>query len=270
MSDYRFVLDKMLAEGQSVPSYVSYGKKEAGSKNTALPCYDPSDYPITSQENVWLSHLKLASQKEELHPLLYDSLTSKVAAAAERYGMAEDLNRVSDYVTRLRTKKAGIETQADYEKAKNWLFKNAEYLDQETATLLVDQLNNASVKLGCIPSWEEQYHLDEIAGRDPVTPEVQRYVDDNIHKLASGSVYTSDQFRCLSVAEVNEYLPDLMKTASLGFHTLIPERFGKIAESLNESQADLLDAMMQARGQQPIHSDYGCPIEINDAVLAAL
>jgi hypothetical protein len=131
-------------------------------------------------------------------------------------------------------------------------------------------LNQQSSERFRIPSLTEQYQLDEIAGRDPMTPEVQQYVEDHIHKLASGSVYTSEQFRRLPVDEVQQYLPELMKTASLGLGILSPQRFGKLAETLSPSQADMLDTLMNHHGERPIHCDYGTPVEVSDEILAGL
>jgi hypothetical protein len=269
ISNDKFVLDRMLAEGHPIPSYIGYGQKEAAFRSSVAPSYHADDFDLTSQENVWLSHLKLACA-EAMRPLTREIWQKKIAAAAERYGMTKDLDRVTEYVQQLREKNAGIETQADYEKARDWLFKNAEDIDRDTAANLSEHLQQAAIKIGHIPSLTEQYQLDEIAGRDPMTPEVQQYVEDHIHKLASGSVYTSGQFRCLSVDEVQEYLPELMKTASLGLGILSPQRFGKVAETLNPSQADMLDTLMSLHGERPIHGDYGVPVDICDEVLAWL
>ena len=269
LSDYRFVLDRMLAENYPMPLYVTYHKKEATASGTSTPSYHPTDYPVTSQENVWLSHLKLACNNE-MRPMVREIWMKKVADAASRYGIMKDIESVTAYVEKLRTKVAGIETQSDYEKAKDWLFKNAEFLDTDTAAAVSEHLQQVAKKLGHVLSMTEQYRLDELSGRDPMTPEIMKQVDARLHKLATGSVYTSNQFLCLPVEAVQEYLPDLMKTASLGMNVMPPQRFGKIAETLGVPEAEVLDTLMGIHGEQPIHSDYGCPLEINDEVLAKL
>lgn len=115
VSDYRFVLDRMFAENYPIPPYVTC-KKEAGAEDLSDLSDHPNEYPVTSQENVWLSHLKLACNST-LRPVIRDVQMRKIASAAERYGISQDLKNVSDYVEGLRTKVAGIETQSDYEKA---------------------------------------------------------------------------------------------------------------------------------------------------------
>jgi hypothetical protein len=257
----------MLIEGFEIPSYVTYCRKEAGLSSQAD--YNPTDYPIIGQENVWLSRLKLACA-EDMRPLTREIWVKKIATVAERYGITHDLDAAVAYVERLRTKEAGIETLSDYAKARDWLFKNAEHIDPDTAATLSGHLQSVSVKIGYIPLLTEKYRLDELSGHDPDTPEVLEFVESHIHKLASGSVYTAEQFRCLPVSAVEEYLPDLLKTASLGMNVMEPHRFGKVAETLCESDADVLDTLMQIHGETPIHSEYGAPVEINDEILAVL
>jgi len=269
VSNYKFFLDRMIAEGFPIPSYVTYGRKEAGLSESSHPSYHPDDYPTNCRENVWLSRMKLACDTD-MRPLTRRIILKKVADAAERYGITRDLEHAATYVERLRTKVAGIATLSDYEKARDWLFDNAESLDEETTAALSDHLKSAAVKLGHIPSLTEQYRLDKSAGDDPDTPEILAFVESHLHKLASGSVYTTDQFRCLPVREVREYLPDLLKTASLGLNVIEPHRFGKVAETLCESDADVLDALMRLHGEVPVHCEYGVPVEINDQVLANL
>jgi hypothetical protein len=269
ITHFPFVLDRMVAEGYPIPSYVSYGKKEAGLSKSSVPSWHPTDYPINSQENVWLSQLKLACDID-LRPLTRQIALKKVADAAERYGITRDLEQVASYVEGLRTKTAGMDTLSDYEKARDWLFDNAEYLDGETAAALSDHLQSAAIKLGHLPSLTEQYRLAELGGRDPIMPEILAFAESHLHKLASGSVYTTGQFRCLPVDAVRDILPDLLKTASLGMAVIEPQRFGKVAETLCESDADALDSLMRIYGEEPVHSEYGLPVEISDRVLAKL
>ena len=269
ITHFSFVLDRMVAEGFSIPEYVTYGSKTAGLSESSAPSFHPKDYPMNSRENVWLSHLKLACDAD-LRPLTRQILLKKVADAAERYGITRDLKQAAGYVEGLHSKVAGMETVSDYEKARDWFFDNAESLDGETATVLSDHLKSAAVKLGHVPSLTEQYRLDALGGRDPHTPEILAAAESHLHKLASGSVYTTGQFRCLPVDAVRDILPDLLKTASLGMEVMEPQRFGKVAETLCESDADVLDTLMRMHGEKPVHCEYGLPVEISDRVLANL
>jgi len=49
-----------------------------------------------------------------------------------------------------------------------------------------------------------------------------------------------------------------------------PHRFGKVASLLPEHEATVLDALLGAQGESPVHREKNLPVEIDDAVLAAL
>ena len=270
MGEFSFLLDQLRATAFRFPEYISFAMKTADRKETGdvEPSYDPDDLDTGSRENVWLSAVKLAAMP--LRPLQRELLGKKIADAAFRYGIEADLEKVVAAIQNLRRKTAGIETVTDYEIARDWLLKNAEYLPGEVRTRLADHLLEQAVKLGHIPSLLEKVQINEAAGRDPVTDEVRLLAERNLHKLANGSFWRTDQFKCLSPETVREYLPHLLHEASLGMNVMEPHRLGKTASLLSEHEASVLDALLNAQGQFPVHREINLPVEIDDAVLAAL
>jgi hypothetical protein len=275
ITDFKFVLDKMTAASFALPSYVAYDKKdqktagvEVGTEPTA-PSYNSMEFPIDSQENVWLSAVKLACAAG-LHKLAQESLQKKIYAAAERYGIEGDLQKAAEFIQRLNETPRQIKTASDWQKAKTWLIKYASQLAPTLLHKLADYLLKKTAEVGYIPSRSEKYELTEMAGRDPVTPEIEKWAEENIHKLASGNYYRTDQFAALPYEEVNELLPDLLKTASLGMPVLNPDTFAKAASEADESSANVIDWLLEKHGQLPIHTEKGLPIAVNDEILAEL
>jgi len=270
MSEFSFLLDQLRATGFRFPEYITFATKTADQKETGeiAPSYHPTDLETGSRENVWLSSVKLAAMP--LRPLQREFLHKKIADAAFRYGIESDLEKVSEAIQNFRQKTAGIETVTDYEIARDWFFKNAGYMEGELRTRLADHLLEQAKKLGHVPSLLEKVQINEAAGRDPVTDEVRQFAEQNLHKLANGSVYRTDQFGCLTPETVREYLPHLLREASLGMNVIEPHRFGKVASLLPEHEATVLDALLGAQGEFPVHREKNLPVEIGDDVLAAL
>jgi hypothetical protein len=269
MSDFRFILDKMSAAGFTMPQYVGYDKKTASAEGREPASYENKSFPIDSQENVWLSAVKLACDK--IMPVWERDIYSKrVYDAAEHYGITADLEKAAEFIVKSETEPHVIRTEDDWRKAQSWLIKNAEYLDPRITIKLANYLLDTTEGVGYIPSLIEQFDLREMAGRNPMTPELQKFAEQNLHRLANGTYYRTDQFALLDYDEVNEIMPDLMKTASLGMTVLQPDAFAKAASEADEAHADLLEHLLGQHGQHPIHSERGLPVEINDRILAEL
>ena len=269
MSDFYFILDQMRASGFPFPEYIRFDPKTAENESSEeTPSYHSTELKLVGRANVWLSAVKLACLA--LQPLKKKLLTKKVADAAFRYGIENDVEQALTTVRNLQTKTAGIATLSDYGRGKDWLFENADQLDQDIRIRLADHLLDQAVKLGHVPSLLEKYRLDEIAGRDPETGDVHRFAKKNLHKLANGSVFRTDQFGVLPITEIEEYLPRLLKTASLEMNVVEPHRLGKIAATLPEHEADVLESLMLRYNQDPVFCDRDNPIEISDTDLAEL
>jgi len=259
-----YVLDTMTASGYPIPDYIHYRNKEA----TVSHSPDMDDGTLDSREKVWLAAVKSACVP--MAELQRNLLFHKIAAAASRYGILPEIEEAVRYVERLDKQEPGIRTVADFRKAAEWLREYADTLTPDIRAALANHLLDKTIKLGHVLSVAEQFELDEWAGRDPYTPELRALAERNLHKLASGNVYRTDQFAALSVDELRDSLPDLVKTASLGMNVVDLGRLAKCAATLPSRQADILDALFVTHGQQPIHSDYGAPVEIDDAILASL
>ena len=255
----KFILDTMTESGFTIPDYVS--EKRADVEVTD----DFNDIGIDSQKSVWLSAVKLACG--DFLPAVRDSYQKKVTDAAMRYGIYDHVKDASAFVERMDIDPQQIRTEFDWKRTKNWLEKNAGFMDEGLREGIVDHLFEKAAELGYTPMLSEKCALLQIAGRDPMSPEVQKLAEDSIHKLASGKHYTTDQFEALPFEEVKELLPDLVKQASLGMTLLHPRLFAKVAETADESSAMVLDALLQKYGQMPILDESELPVEINDEIL---
>lgn len=255
----------MNATGYPIPEYVHYKRKEATAADRSG---SPEEPDRDGREAIWLDAVELACTP--MRPLERDILRRKNATLADRYGIRGEIDNAIAYVEGLGRRGDGIRTVSDFRKAAAWLEKYADILDADVRTRLVDHLQEQSVKLGHLPTLTEKFQWDRWAGRDPLTGEVREFAENNLHKLATGSVFRTDQFAVLSTDEMRECLPDMLKAASLGMDVIQPDRIGKTASALPERDARILEALLESHGQSPVHSDYGAPVEINDAVLAAL
>jgi len=265
----RFILDTMRESNFAVPAYV--GAKSANSDSDGIVVTDDlNDISIHGQENVWMSMLKLGCRTDML-PVVRQSYANKIADAALRYGIAEDVHAAAEFIDRMDIDPSRIRTEGDWQRSKHWLQKNAGYMDIHIREGIVDHLFEKAAELGYIPSLSEKCLLYQIAERNPgELPEVQQLAEANIHKLASGRHYTTDQFAILPFEEVNDLLPDLTKRASLGMSLLQPDLFAKAASAADVNTATVLDAIFQKHGQSPVYDDSDLPYEINDRILAAL
>lgn len=268
-TDFRFILDKMSAAGFSMPAYVGYDKKTANADTETAVSYESTEFPLDSQENVWLSSVKLACI-DGMSELLKKLQKEKIYAAAERYGIRSDLDKAAAFIDKIKTEPQQMKTASDWQKAKAWLIKYAAQIAPDLLVKFADYLLKKTAEVGYIPSLTEKYELTELAGQDPITPEIQAWADKNLHKLASGSYYRTDQFASLNYAEVNELLPDLIKTASLGMPVLNPYTFAEAASAADEACADVIDYLLEKQGQYPVHTEKGLPIAISDEILAEL
>ena len=254
----------MTESGFAVPSYV--GVKNASNEGTTTD--NPNDININSQENVWLSAIKLACM--DVLPTIRDSYAKKVVDAARRYGILGDIKAAAAFVDRLDVDPQQIRTEGDWKRSKEWLHKNAEHMDLHIREGIVDHLFEKAAELGYTPSLSEKCLLHQIAEREPITHEIQKLAEESIHRLATGTHYTTDQFKALPFDEVKDILPDLVKSASFEMSTLHPALFARAATAVEENTAVVLDALLQKHGQFPVYDDSNLPIEINDAMLAAL
>jgi len=264
MINLAYVLDTMTATGYPVPDYVHYRRKDAA----APYCVETDNDKLDSREKVWLAAVKLACTP--MRKLQRNILFHKIAAAASRYGIRRETEEAVRYVKRLDQQISGIRTVGDFQKAAEWLRTYADTLEPDVRAKLAGHLLHKTVKLGYLLSVTEKFELDQWAGRDPYSPEVRALAEHNLHKLASGTVYRSDQFAALPLDELRDVLPDLVKIASLGMEAVDPARLGKCASALPEHHAEILDALFTAHGRQPVHSDIGAPVTIDDTILASL
>jgi pyruvoyl-dependent arginine decarboxylase (PvlArgDC) len=250
----------MEESGFIIPSYV--GAKQADAIE------NPNSINIDGQENVWLSAIKLAFG--DFLPAVHASYSKKVSDAARRYGILEDITKAGSFVEQMNTAPRQICTELDWKRTKSWLEKNAEYMDEIVRVEIVDHLFEKAAEMNYVPTLSENCVLYQIASRDPITPEVQQLAEESIHKLASGTHYTTDQFEVLPFEEVKELLPDLVKRASFNMPVFQSTLFAKAAEAAGENSAVVLDALFRKYGQAPIYDENEVPIEINDAILARL
>jgi hypothetical protein len=269
MSDFRFILDKMSVAGFAMPSYVGYDKKTASAEGREPASYENRSFPIDSQENVWLSAVKLACDKT-MPAWERDIYSKRVYDAAEHYGIRADLDKAAEFIVKSETEPHTVRTENDWQKAQSWLIKNAGYLDPRITIKLANYLLDTAGRVGRVLSLLDQFDLREMAGRNPMTPELQKFAEQNLHRLANGTYYRTDQFASLTYDEVNEIMPDLVKTASLGMPVLQPDAFAKAASEADEAHANILEHLLTQHGQYPVHSERGLPVEINDRILAEL
>lgn len=253
-----FVLDNMQASGHPIPGYVHYRKKAASDSGKRLD----------GREELWLEAVKLACTS--MRPLEKEIRFHKIAAVADRYGIRNDIDAAVAYIDQLENRREGIRTASDFRKAADWLERHADTLAPEVRASVANHLLEQAVKVGHVTSLTERFRWNEWSGRDPYTDDVRTLAEKNLHKLATGSVYRTDQFDVLSVEELQELLPDLLKTASLGMNVFQADRIGKTASTLPEHEARILENLLESHGQSPVHSDFGSPVEISDEILATL
>ena len=134
----------------------------------------------------------------------------------------------------------------------------------------MDHLETKEAEFGYTPSLPEIYERREHRGLDPITEEMEKFADAHLYALASGKVYSVSQFEALPKEELQNYLPDLVKTASLGTGIIIPSLLGESAARMAEHDAIVIDALMKKHAQAPLNDRRRAAIEINDAVLAAI
>jgi hypothetical protein len=264
MAGFEYILDRMRSKGFQMPGYV--GQKTADTQSGAS--YHSSELKFDSQENVWLSAVKIACLScSGFERGIY---TQRLYDAADRYRIRGDIEKAAAFIRGTENEKQDILTESDWHKAALWLHKNASFMQESDRRAAADCLMMKSAEIGYVPSLAEKYTLDKLAGRNPVSDDIRRLADDNLHKLASGSVYRTDQFESLPYKEVHDFLPDLMRQASFGLPVLQPSLFARAAVQADEVQADVLDKLMRKHGQVPVHSARHLPVEINDQILAAL
>ena len=274
--DLHYVLDRMQATGFPVPAYVT--AKEAAA---APVSYEATEFPLDNQGDVWLTSVKMACSDPlfdfenkptlDSHQVVRQVWYEKIASAADRYGIKKDVLEAVQFIgDRIRKSATGVRTHDDLRKVANWLQQNKGALDLDIRSKLVDGLFEKAAELDYNPSMAEQAAWCSFADRPFESEELRKYAEDHLHKLASGSVYRSDQFAALDVDEVGECLPDLLKVASFGHRVIEPTLFGRAAEKLSERDAVLLDVLMQKHGAYAVHTSYGAPIEISDKILASL
>ena len=265
----KFILDTMETSGFKIPGYVSENKQAGADGETNVYIADnPTGICINSQADVWLSAVKLACG--EFLPAVRESYQQKITDAASRYGILDDVKAASGFIERMDIDPQQIRTEFEWRRTKDWLVKNAQYLELVIREGVVDHLFEKAAEIGYTPALSEVCLLQQIAERDPVTSEVEKLAAESIHKLASGNYYRTDQFSALPFAEVKELLPDLIKRASFETSVLHPRLFAKAAETADENSAFVLDALLQKHGQMPVYNDRNLPVEINDALLARL
>ena len=244
----------------AIPQYVTANSKTAS--------HNPTELLLDNQTNVWLSAIKLACLP--LRPLEKELFARKIAAAARRYGISDAVDVASAYTVACQDRTPGVRTESDYHVAHDWLRKHGSSLEPEIRARLTTHLEEKAADLGIIQSLADQYEERERTGQYPLTPTMIEFGEEQLHKLATGSVYTTNQFAALTPEELAESLPTLWKNASLGMNVLQPYRLGRCATGLVESEANVLEAILDSHGERPVHSEYGCAIEIGNDVLAAL
>jgi hypothetical protein len=256
-----YILDAMRESGFSIPNYV--GTKQA----SGVAWDNPSGISMDSQENVWLSAIKLACSDL---PAVRASYQKQVTDAARRYGILEDIKAASAFIVEMDSTSKKIRTEFDWKQTKEWLTKNANYLNLPLREGIVDHLFEKAAEMNYVPSLSERCALLQLAQRDPLISEVQKLAEESVHKLASGTHYTTEQFGALPFEEVQELLPDLVKRASFEMPLLHPRLFAKSAETADANTAVVLDALLQKHGQTPLHDESNLPVEVSDAILARL
>jgi hypothetical protein len=255
----------MEESGFVLPDYV--GTKQANSEEGEVTDY-PTDIRISSQANVWLSGIKLACS--DLSPKVRAFHLKKVMDAAGRYGILDDLKSATAFIKNMDAGPRPIRTEGDWQRSKEWLQKNADFMEQDIREGIVEHLFTKAAELNYVPLLSEVYTLNQIAGREDVIPEIQKLAEESLHKLATGTHYTTDQFAALPFDEVNQFLPELIKKASFEMPVLHPKLFAQAAESADRNSALVLDALFRKHGQSPVDDDSHLPLEINDAILAKL
>lgn len=256
----------MQESGFEIPAYV---RTKQASGELADGRDNPNGICIDSQADVWLSSLKLACG--DFRPIIQEIHAKKIADAAKRYAITDDLKSAAAFMDRMDIDPQQISTEGDWHRTKDWLYKNAEYMDLNIREGIVDHLFEKAAELEYIPALSEKCLLFQIAERDPYAmPEMRKVAEGYVHKLATGTYYTTDQFAKLPIEQVKEYLPNLVKQSSFEAPILQPDLFAKAAASADWNSAKVLDALLHNCGQSPVGREADPPIEINDAMLAAL
>jgi hypothetical protein len=268
MPELKYVLDKMCVSGFQMPVFISYDKKTA-SADTESVSYESNEFPTDSQANVWMSGLKLASN-ETLKPHEQKFYRDRIYAAADRYGIRADLEKAAGFVDKLREEPEPLRTEGDWLKARDWLVKFAAVLDPPLRISVADMLLEKSAEVGYILSYSDTYELRKLADKDPVTPEMKKYAESLLHTMPSGRVYSSEQFGAIPYEEAAEYVPDLVKAASLGMPVMHAHRFAKVASQASKREADAVELLLSRRGVKPLYDPNNLAIEVNDEMLAAL
>jgi hypothetical protein len=271
MPELRYLLDKMSESKFSMPTYVSYDKKTANASDSesAPVSYENNEFPTDSQENIWLSALKVAGS-DVMKESVRKFYTDRIYAAADRYGIRTDLEKAAAFVQNLREKPEPLRTKSDWLKAASWLRKFASVLEIPVRQSLANMLLTKSAEVGYIPSWSELYELRKFAGKNPVTPEMQKYAEEQIHTMPSGNIYTTEQFEAIPYEEAAAYVSDLTKSASLGMPVLHAASFAKAASKASKEEGELVELLLANHGQKPLVCPDDFPIEINDEILASL
>jgi hypothetical protein len=271
MPELRYVLDKMSESNFSMPTYVSYDKKTADAGNAGdIPVsYENNEFPTDSQENIWLSALKVAGS-DTMNESVKKFYNDRIYAAADRYGIRPDLEKAAAFVQNLRDTPEPLRTESDWRKARNWLQKFASVLETPLRIALANTLLTKAAEVGYIPAWSEIYELRKLAGMNPATPEMQKYAEEQIHAMPSGNIYTTEQFAAIPYEEAAESVSDLTKSASLGMPVLHAASFAKAASKASREEAEIVELLLTKHGQKPLIRARDYPLEINDEMLAAL
>ena len=265
---FKFMLDTMIDSKYPFPDYVNYAVKAASTTEKSAESElnsEATDYSVASREQVWLSALKLAcfqpkyaldgfEGSQDAPTIRY--ATKRVKDAAIRYGILEDLNKMAEFVVQVETRQPGIRSEAELKAAKNWLSKNAEYLGKTARLRVLADIEHKEAEFGYVPTLQEKYDRAVYREENPVSEDMEKFAEANLHELATGKVYSTFQFEKLAKAaatELRDCLPALVKTASLGTFVPIPEQLGKHAALLREDEACLLDLLMEKHGQVPLN-----------------
>jgi hypothetical protein len=266
MSEFHFILDKLMATAYPLPEYITYGQKTAANSINP-PSYESTDIDLTSKENVWLSAVKAACLDNDTQR---DHYMRQIKIAAARYGNDTDVMHVLSRIDAMRNETSGIKSSDDWEKGYNFLIKNADAMDNDVVEGLARMLLHKTAEISHIPAIEEDYTLRKLAGLPTDTPEIKEFAKQHFHKLANGSCWYSHQFDVLPVEEVQLHLPELMARTSLNMPIIEGKSFGKQAEYLDPLEADILEILMRKHGEIPEVDGRALPVEVNDAMLAKL
>jgi hypothetical protein len=247
-----------------LPEYVHYGQKTAAEMSLDYS----NDINITSKENVWLSALKLASM--ELPDTIQTAQWNKVVEAANHYRIVPDIQKAAEFTDKLNETPKGVYTENDWRLAQDWLRKNAEYLPKESRAVISDYLFEKSAELGCVPTVDEKVEFAVWSGRDPVIDEIEKIAEADIHRLATGNYYRTNQFAAIPFEEISEVLPAVTKKAAFETHIINGSLLADAAKTVDENSATVIEALLNKHGQYPVYAEGNLPLEINDAILSKL